>query len=75
MGEMRHACRVLVGVHEGDRSLGTLRCRWSYNIRTNLKEIGWESVDGIHLARIRDNWRGGVEKVIKLGCHKIPGVS
>jgi hypothetical protein len=63
---MRNACRVLVGRPEGERSLGTPRCRWAYNIKNNLKEIGWESVDGIRLARVRDKWRGIADKVMNL---------
>ena len=27
------------------------------NIKKDLKEIGWEGVDWIHLAQERDNWR------------------
>jgi hypothetical protein len=36
------------------------------NIRTDLKEIGWESVEWIHLAQDRDQWRAVVNTVMKL---------
>jgi hypothetical protein len=35
------------------RSLGRPRRRWEDNIRMNLREIGWEFVDWIHLAQDR----------------------
>jgi len=33
------------------------RLIWEDNIRMDLKEIGWEIVDWIHLAQDRDLWR------------------
>jgi hypothetical protein len=36
MGERRGAYRVLVGKHEGRRSLERLRRRWEDNIKTDL---------------------------------------
>jgi hypothetical protein len=47
MGEKRTAYRLLVG----KRSLGRPRRRWVDNIKTGLLEIGWGSVDWIHLAQ------------------------
>jgi hypothetical protein len=35
---------------ENLRSLGKPRNRWKDNIKMNLKEIGWEDVDWIHIA-------------------------
>jgi hypothetical protein len=32
----------------------------------NLREIGWEGVDWIHLAQDRDQWRTVVNTVMKL---------
>jgi hypothetical protein len=40
MGEGRGAYRVLVGKPEGRRPLGRPRCRWKYNIKMDLREIG-----------------------------------
>jgi hypothetical protein len=34
-----------------ERSLGRSRPRWGDNIKMDLKEIGWEGVDWIHLAQ------------------------
>jgi hypothetical protein len=39
---------------KGKKPLGRPRRRWEY-IRMNLKEIGWESVDWIHLVQERSS--------------------
>jgi hypothetical protein len=56
MGERRNAYRLLVGKPEGRRPLGRPRRRWSYNIRMDLGEVGWDDVDWIGLAQDRDRW-------------------
>jgi len=40
-GERRLACRPLVGIPEGKRTLGTKRRRWEDNIITELQEVEW----------------------------------
>jgi hypothetical protein len=42
---MRNAYEVLVGKDEEKKPLGRSRRRRKVNIRTDLKEIGWEGVD------------------------------
>jgi hypothetical protein len=37
--------KILVGKPKGKRPPGRRRRRWEDNIRTDLKEIGWESFD------------------------------
>jgi hypothetical protein len=54
MGEMRNVYSILVGKSEGEGSLGIPRHRWKDNVRMDLKEVGWEGVDWIHLAQDRD---------------------
>jgi hypothetical protein len=54
MGEERKLCRVLVGNSNGKRTLLRPRYRWEDGIRMDLREIGWRSVDWIHLAQDRD---------------------
>jgi hypothetical protein len=54
IGAKRNAYRILVERHEGNRPLGRPRRRWEDNIELNLKEIGWESVDWIYVARNRN---------------------
>ncbi|PNF14903.1 hypothetical protein B7P43_G04321 [Cryptotermes secundus] len=57
MGETRNAYRILVGKSEGKRLLGRPRRRWVYNIKIDLREIGWDGIDWIDLAQDRDQWR------------------
>jgi hypothetical protein len=56
MREKRNVYRLLVGKPEGKRPLGRLRCRWVYNIKTNLGEIGLgrRVIDWTSLAKDRD---------------------
>jgi hypothetical protein len=49
-GEKRNAYRILVGKPEGKRPLGRPRRRWVYNIKMDLREIGCDGVDWIHMA-------------------------
>jgi hypothetical protein len=64
--ERRGAYRVLVGKPEGRRPLGRRRRRWEYNIKMNLREVGWEH-DWIDLAQDRDRWRAHLNEVMNLG--------
>jgi hypothetical protein len=57
----------LVGTPEGKRPLGRPRCRWENNIRTDLRELGWEVVDWMHLYQDRHQWRAVVNTVMNLG--------
>jgi hypothetical protein len=43
----------LIRKPEGKRPFGTPNHRWEDNIKVDLKEMGWEGVDCIHLAQ---NW-------------------
>ena len=56
--------RVLVGKPEGKKPLGRLRCRWVYNIRMDLQEVGCGYMDWIGLAQDRDRWRTLVSAVM-----------
>jgi hypothetical protein len=46
----------LVGKPEGKRSLAKPVCRWSNNIKRDHKEIGWNAIEWIHLAKNRCKW-------------------
>jgi hypothetical protein len=47
---------ILVRKPEGNVPLGRSRRRWEDNNRLDLREIGWEVVDWIHLVQDRDQW-------------------
>jgi len=51
---MRYAHKVLTWKPEGKRPLGRPRRRWEYNIRMDLREIGWLDVDWMQMADSRD---------------------
>jgi hypothetical protein len=51
--EMKNAYKTLFGNPEGKRPLGRPRRRWN-DIKTNLREIGLEGEDWIHLAQDRE---------------------
>jgi hypothetical protein len=66
MGEGRGVYRVLVGRPEGKRPLGRPRRRWEDNIKADLKEVGYEGMDWIELAKHRDRWRALVNAGMNL---------
>ena len=47
MGERRDIYRVFVGKPEGKRTIGRPRCRWEYNIKMDLQEMGCGGMDWI----------------------------
>jgi hypothetical protein len=65
-GEMRNVYKILVGKPEGKRPFGRTRHRWVYNIRIDLREIGWEGVDWMYLAQGRDQCWAAVNTVMNL---------
>jgi hypothetical protein len=36
------------------------------NIKINLREIGWDGVDWIHMSQDREQWRALVSRVMNL---------
>jgi hypothetical protein len=62
MWEKWNAYRLLVGKPGGERPLGRPRRWWVYNIKTDLREIGWGGVDCINLAQDRDQFEGSCER-------------
>jgi hypothetical protein len=49
-----NVCRFLVRKTEGKKPLGRPRSRWEGNIKVDLREIGWDDMEWIHLAQDRD---------------------
>ena len=64
MEERRDAYRV--EKPEGKRLLGRPRHRWEDNIKMDLQEVGWWSMDWIDLAQDRDRLRAFVNVVMNL---------
>jgi hypothetical protein len=69
MREMRNAYRILIGKPEAKRPLGRPRRRWEDNIRMDLKEIGYQNVEWIHLTQDRDHWRAVVNRACAILDH------
>jgi hypothetical protein len=64
--EKRIADRVLVGKPEGKRPLVQAKCWWEGSIKVDLKEIGREGVDWMHLAQDINRWWAVVNIIMKL---------
>jgi hypothetical protein len=62
---MRNAYRIWVVKPEGRRLLGRTRCRWVNNIKTVLREIGWDGMDWIDLDQEMYQWRALVNTVMR----------
>jgi hypothetical protein len=57
---------VYVAKRERKRPPGRPRRRWENSMTMDLKEIGWEGVDWMHLAQERDQWRALINTVMNL---------
>jgi hypothetical protein len=59
-------CRVMVGTHEGSRSLGIPVRRWEGNVKMITRGTGSQDVDCIHLAQDWFPWHAVVVTVMDL---------
>jgi len=59
-------CKVMVGTHEGSRSLGMSVCRWKGNVKLITGGTGSQDVDWIHLAQDWFLWHAVVDTVMNL---------
>ncbi|KAJ4427596.1 hypothetical protein ANN_25244 [Periplaneta americana] len=82
MGESRNTHRVLVERPKGKGPLGRSRRRWEDNIKMDLREVGYDDRDWIHLSQDRDLWRAYVRAAMNLrvpksynACEMSPGSS
>jgi hypothetical protein len=66
MGDGRVVYRVFVRKPEGKRPLGAPRRIWKDNIKIDLQEVSYESMDWIALAQDRDRRRALVNAVMNL---------
>jgi hypothetical protein len=58
--------QILVWKSEGKIPFGRPTCRYDYNMKTDLKEIGWEGTALIHLAQDRNKWSAVLNMVRNL---------
>jgi hypothetical protein len=59
MRDTKNTYKFLIGRLEGKRPLVRTRCGWEDNNEVDLKQIGCEVVDWLHLAQDRTSWGGG----------------
>jgi hypothetical protein len=64
-GQGRGIFRVLVRRPQSKRPLGRPRRRWEDDIKLDLREIGIDGANWIHLAQDRVHWRVLVNTVMK----------
>jgi hypothetical protein len=64
--DKRNAYRILVGKLEGRRPLGRPRRLWVHNIKMDLREIDWDDIEWMNLAKDREQWRAPLSTVMKL---------
>jgi hypothetical protein len=51
---------------KGKRPLGRPYRRWVDNIKNDIRDIGLDDIDWIHLVQDREQWRALVNTVMKL---------
>jgi hypothetical protein len=66
MGEMGNVYKVLIGKLEGTTPIGRTRHTLENNIRMDLREMGWEIGDWIHLDQDRIIWPCLVNTIMNL---------
>jgi hypothetical protein len=66
MEGMRNAFGILVGKPGRKRPPRRPKHRWENNIRMDLMEIGWESVDLMHLVQDRGQWWADENTILNL---------
>jgi hypothetical protein len=54
--ETKNVSKILIGEPEDKRQSGRPRLRWEDSIKLDLKIIGWEGEDWIHVVQDRGWW-------------------
>jgi len=73
MEGMGNVNKISVAKPEGKTPLGRPWRWWEDDIREAFWEIGWESVDWMHLTQDRNQWRIVMKMIITFGLHKRRG--
>jgi hypothetical protein len=66
MGERRGTYMDLERKPEGRRQFRSLRNTWEDNVKVDLREVGWESMEWINLAQDNNKWRVVLNAVMDL---------
>jgi len=66
MRKMRNAYNIFVGKRRGNRPFERPKRRYEDNIRMDVREMGREFVDWMHLLRDREQWWAFVNTVMNL---------
>jgi hypothetical protein len=66
MGEIKNAYSILVREIEGKKTLKRPSHKWKDSNRMDLREIGWEDVDEIHLIQDRGQCQALVSIIMNL---------
>ena len=66
MEVVKRTFKILAGTPAGRRPLGRPRCRWEYNIRMDLKEIGTNTRNWVDVTLDRGYWRPIVNAALNL---------
>jgi hypothetical protein len=74
-GCKRNERKDMVEKTEEKRRLERLSLRWEVNVEMGTKEMGWEGVDWIHLAEVKNKRRALLNTLMKFGFHKMRGNS
>jgi len=64
MEEVRNAYKIWLGNLKGKNYSEDRGIVWKINVRIDLREIGWEDVDWMHLTQDSDQWRVLVNTVM-----------
>jgi len=55
--DMRNKYKISAGTRQGKRTPEKHKSKWEGNIKTDLKEMKYETVYWIHLVQDRDQWK------------------
>jgi hypothetical protein len=66
IGEGKNAYRISMGKPERKRPMGRPRRRWEDNVKMDLREIEWGSMDWIDLPQDRGQWGALVNTLMDL---------
>jgi hypothetical protein len=70
-GKIRNLYKPMVRKPKGKRPCRRPGHRWDDNIKIDLKKVGWEGMDWIHLPQDSDQWRVLRNTVMNFKFHNL----